>query len=979
MEPVEDVPERPYRSPSLVKAMAQNKELVVALALAVLAFLNNLGQSAVVSKEDAVYYNHQHARRFFAATSKVRDLYAGQMTTLQQFLFDDTRLFVMYYAPWSADSMRARNEFHKAAAILHTKVPFIAVNCWWPTGECSQKFKFAQYPSFYMYFLGVGNGFFYSGPATAEHFVLFIEKLLFPLRPLTSLQAVDDFNAQADSALIGYFNQSSLMSRRFLQFYYASMRAVEKDFLQPVKFGVVLNAHVASYLRLNLSSGLMLLRSLNDSLPYPEGANFTSSSIVEWAYANRQPPVVTWYIPPLRKSRQLHDVLSKGPTLIVLAPHDPLGDLNHHFEQLRELALEYSDCGLPPGVSSRLDTLLTRSAWLRSEALAEQQRRSAATDRDDDGGCSETVSPDVPPAVRTTKDSQRCCFSLNSSLVWAAPAAAAASALWTDIDLAVGTVTELCVSAVSAGSSGSNSMLSFCRLPSFQLHEPWLGHSICPSCELADACVLRHGSIGLLDSGLSWTIRPCQPPLPSPATGGLFTPAACAPAHCADCAGSGGRLTSALYGSGPAQPQLPTLTSSRRRPTDAFVVHGRMEAGSYACDRKALRSSQGYSALQSEPEAGTGIHRTQSWPPPPHSTRLRDAACRTNKTLDFLLFDSKLYPAFAQRLLTRGLPLEATAAAAILVDTADEAVYELTENATKASLAGFLLRYLAGDVSRVSRALPAQRKSRQPLPAQPVVPKAPTGGMVHLPDVTSDLFQQLVLDDSKDVLVLYHSPFCGFCKLISHRLLVLARYFREAQGFAIMRLDVNANDLPWQFAVSRVPSLILYPAHRKSDSVQYDLAGGLDVVDLAGFVLAYSSHSMRIHDGISLAACSRSCLLTKWLHNARLLSVASQRMQRLSAAVSSLATAVANGTVLERAAAVANTTWAFQPRLRQLEWHFAANLAELKLRRLQVLNLKKLDRILKHAQGSRRTLGWRHRLSELLRQRSSAAANAAAS
>ena len=57
-------------------------------------------------------------RRFFPSHSNVVDFYTGSLTPVIKLLEDEELIFVMYYAPWCAQSVRVRGEFIKAARVM---------------------------------------------------------------------------------------------------------------------------------------------------------------------------------------------------------------------------------------------------------------------------------------------------------------------------------------------------------------------------------------------------------------------------------------------------------------------------------------------------------------------------------------------------------------------------------------------------------------------------------------------------------------------------------------------------------------------------------------------------------------------------------------------------------------------------------------------------------------------------------------------
>lgn len=116
----------------------------------------------------------------------------------------------------------------------------------------------------------------------------------------------------------------------------------------------------------------------------------------------------------------------------------------------------------------------------------------------------------------------------------------------------------------------------------------------------------------------------------------------------------------------------------------------------------------------------------------------------------------------------------------------------------------------------------------------------------------------------QDVLLIYYTQWCGFCSAINHIVIQLARllqgnptitvarcaaiygmgfffflfFFKVVfyctgqfflkdkkkqpsnliKTFHVCRLNVARNDLPWEFMVDRVPSILLFPKYRQVKS-----------------------------------------------------------------------------------------------------------------------------------------------------------------
>lgn len=65
---------------------------------------------------------HPQALRFFESESVVTDWYRGQLSNALSVINQMDVSFVMYYAPWDAESQYVRREFEKTAVIMKDRV-----------------------------------------------------------------------------------------------------------------------------------------------------------------------------------------------------------------------------------------------------------------------------------------------------------------------------------------------------------------------------------------------------------------------------------------------------------------------------------------------------------------------------------------------------------------------------------------------------------------------------------------------------------------------------------------------------------------------------------------------------------------------------------------------------------------------------------------------------------------------------------------
>uniref|UniRef100_A0A4W5M7U0 Thioredoxin domain-containing protein n=1 Tax=Hucho hucho TaxID=62062 RepID=A0A4W5M7U0_9TELE len=96
------------------------------------------------------------------------------------------------------------------------------------------------------------------------------------------------------------------------------------------------------------------------------------------------------------------------------------------------------------------------------------------------------------------------------------------------------------------------------------------------------------------------------------------------------------------------------------------------------------------------------------------------------------------------------------------------------------------------------------------------------------------------MDPHRDVVLFYYSQWCGYCSVLNHVIIQLARMFHGNSTVTIARVNVARNDLPWEFMVDHFPSVLLFPRHRKHLSVKFPEDTPITLPNLLRFILKHS-------------------------------------------------------------------------------------------------------------------------------------------
>ncbi|KAJ1097239.1 hypothetical protein NDU88_002364 [Pleurodeles waltl] len=208
--------------------------------------------------------------------------------------------------------------------------------------------------------------------------------------------------------------------------------------------------------------------------------------------------------------------------------------------------------------------------------------------------------------------------------------------------------------------------------------------------------------------------------------------------------------------------------------------------------------------------------------------------CRTNKTLNLYLIDSNLFWNYAVRLgASQSIPVKEFAS---IIDLKEEIHYVLDEKQ------GLLKHNIETFIQNFSIQYSPLR--RHLVGASSV----PHREQRLISEVTTDTFRSVVLQSTKDVLLIYYAPWCGFCSALNHVFIKVARHL-PAEDFSVARINVAENDLPWEFMVDYLPTILLFPHRRKDISVKFPEDLKITVPNLLRFVLDYTLGSKVWHSG----------------------------------------------------------------------------------------------------------------------------------
>lgn len=193
--------------------------------------------------------------------------------------------------------------------------------------------------------------------------------------------------------------------------------------------------------------------------------------------------------------------------------------------------------------------------------------------------------------------------------------------------------------------------------------------------------------------------------------------------------------------------------------------------------------------------------------------------------INFATIDAKAFGGHAEN-----LNLKQTWPAFAIQDTVKQTKFPFPQDQeiTEKSLKKFLADYVSGKIKPSVKSEP--------------IPESQTSAVTT---VVRHTYDEIVLDNDKDVLIEFYAPWCGHCKNLEPHYLELASMYEKANSkVTIAKIDATANDVPDE--IKGFPTIKMYAAGKKDSPVEYQ--GDRSIESLMEFIKTEGTHKIEASD-----------------------------------------------------------------------------------------------------------------------------------
>ncbi|XP_026479698.1 thioredoxin domain-containing protein 11-like [Ctenocephalides felis] len=196
-------------------------------------------------------------------------------------------------------------------------------------------------------------------------------------------------------------------------------------------------------------------------------------------------------------------------------------------------------------------------------------------------------------------------------------------------------------------------------------------------------------------------------------------------------------------------------------------------------------------------------------------------ACQNNRSLSLLALDSEMYHYIAEKIGVQLLDLE------------NKTVVLIIDNENRSFRDNSKTSQYTHKYSTEKNVYQSMKQYDRNL------------GIVSVAELSSNTFIPQVMNQNKTVVVLYYSPFCGFCQYAWHIFLYVSHLLKSISKISFVRIDMDYNDVPWQLTMDDLPTITIFP-ESKSESLTFPHSLDITASNVLSFILSNLNNVVRL-------------------------------------------------------------------------------------------------------------------------------------
>ncbi|KAI8635357.1 thioredoxin-like domain-containing protein [Xylariaceae sp. FL1651] len=210
------------------------------------------------------------------------------------------------------------------------------------------------------------------------------------------------------------------------------------------------------------------------------------------------------------------------------------------------------------------------------------------------------------------------------------------------------------------------------------------------------------------------------------------------------------------------------------------------------------------------------------------SDALKPIAEKYRGKINFATIDAKAFGAHAGNL---NLPTDKFPSFAIQETVKNQKFpFDIEKEITPETIGSFVEEFSAGKIEPSLKSEPIPESQEGPVTV-----------------VVGKTYEEIVLDDTKDVLIEFYAPWCGHCKALAPKYDDLASLYANSEfkdKIVIAKVDATANDVPDE--IRGFPTIKMYAAGSKSEPATY--SGSRTVEDLIKFIKENGKYKAEVEE-----------------------------------------------------------------------------------------------------------------------------------